>query len=181
MKRALPVWLAAVLPATLAGHGLAYAITGRSAAGAEHAWMAPAMEISLALLFAICTALIGGTLCRAGILKRTRAERSLIVLWPRLAVAQLLLFTLIERTEGARAGFTGSLVQILVAFLAAWLLCLFARVLARCRARSREAGAYLERMLCASTSFVSRRPAPMAYALAVRAGRARFQRPPPFV
>lgn len=181
MKRALPVWLAAVLPATLAGHGLAYALTGRSAAGAEHSWMAPALEISLALLAAICAALIGGTLCRAGILKRTRAERSLIALWPRLAASQLLLFALIERAEGTSAGISGSLVQILVALAAAWLLCLFARVLARCRARSQEAGAYLERMFSARFSFVSRRPAAPAYALAVRAGRARFQRPPPFV
>lgn len=181
MKRALPVWLAAVLPATLAGHGLAYALTGRSAAGAEHSWMAPALEISLALLFAICTALVGGTLCRAGILRRTRAERSLMVLWPRLAVAQLLLFAMIERAEGTRAGIAGSLVQILVAFAAAWLLCLFARVLARCRKHSREAGAYLERVLAGISSFVSRRPAPPAYAFAVRGGRARFQRPPPFV
>ena len=181
MKRALPVWLAALLPATLAGHALAYALAGRSASGAEHSWIAPALEISIALLFAICVALVGGTLCRAGILKRTRTERSILALWPRLAGAQILLFAVMESAEGTRAPFTGFLVQILVALFAAWLLCLFAQVLAGCRARSAEAGAFLERMLAAAVIFVSRRPAAPAFALAVRAGRARFQRPPPFV
>ena len=156
-------------------------MTGRSAADAQHSWMVPALEISIALLFAICTALIGGTLCRAGILKRTRAERSLFALWPRLAAAQMLLFALIERGEGTAAHFSGFLVQILVALVAAWVLCLFARVIARCRAHSNEAGAVLERILAARTSFISRRPPQLAYALAVRAGRARFQRPPPLV
>jgi hypothetical protein len=140
--------------------------------------MAPALECSLALLFAICSTLLGSALLRAGVLMHTAAERSWIALWPRLAVLQLALFALMEHAEGTHAGILGCLVQLLTAFAAAYVLCLFARLLARCR-QGADASRYLERALRAVTSFVSRRPAPIAYALAVRAGTSRFQRPPP--
>jgi hypothetical protein len=179
LKRALPLWLAAVVPATLAGHALAYALSGRSAADGHHAWMAPALECSLALLFAICSALLGTALLKAGILMHTAAERSWIALWPRLAVVQLALFIVMERAEGAHAGTFGCIMQILTALLAAYVLNLFARLLACCVKSTVAVSRYLERALHTVTSFVSRRPAPAAYALAVRAGRARFQRPPP--
>lgn len=179
MKRALPLWLAALVPATLVGHGLAYAITGRSIADTHHAWLAPVMECSLAALFAICTLLLGSTLIRAGVLVHTNVERSWVALWPRLAVLQLALFMAMERAEGTHAGVVGCLVQLLVAFAVAYTLALFARILLHCSKAVEAASRYLERALHPIVSFVSRRPSPVAYALAVHAGASRFQRPPP--
>lgn len=181
MKRPLPVWIAAVVPATLVGHGLAYAVGGRSSADAHHAWVAPALECSLALLAALCCALLAGALLKAGVFVHTAAERSTIELWPRLAVAQLVLFAVMERLEGTHAGLLGSLVQVLVALCVAYVLSLFSRLLVRCIAHAQAASRYLQRLLDESARFVSRRPSCIAHELAVRAGTARFQRPPPIV
>lgn len=179
MKRALPLWLAAVVPATLAGHALAYALSGRSAADGHHAWMAPALELSVALLLACCMALAVDALLRSGMFAHTAAERSWIALWPRLSIAQLVLFVAIEYSEGTHASLLGCAVQIFVALITAYILYAFAHLLVRCAQCTQAASRYLERMLRPVTSFVSRRPAPVAYALAVRAGSSRFQRPPP--
>lgn len=181
MKRPLPVWIAAVVPATLVGHGLAYALAGRSGADAHHAWVAPALECSLAVMAALCFALLGGALLRAGVLVHTAAERSTIELWPRLAVVQLVMFSVMERLEGGHAGVAGSLVQVLVALYVAYVLSLFSRLLVRCIAQAHAASAYLDRLLDGAALFVSRRPLCVAHELAVRAGTARFQRPPPIV
>lgn len=180
MKRALPLWLAAVVPATLAGHGFAYAIAGRSAGDAAHSWVAPALECSLAVFAALCFALLAGALVKAGIMIHTATERSVLELWPRLALTQVALFSLMERGEGTHASLLGCLVQVLVAFCVAYVLSLFSRLLARCIDGAREASRYLER-LCSNASavFFNRRPHCIAHALAVRAGSARFQRPPP--
>jgi hypothetical protein len=179
MKRALPLWLAAVVPATLAGHGLAYAAGGRSVADGHHAWLAPALELSIALFFASCIALAVDTLLRAGVFKHTPAERSWLALWPRLSAAQIVLFIAIEHAEGLHAGFLGCAMQVFVALVTAYVLYAFAQLLARYAHVSAAASRYLERMLQPVTSFVSRRPAAVSYALAVHAGRSRFQRPPP--
>lgn len=179
MKRPLPVWIAAVVPATLVGHGLAYAMAGRSGADAHHAWVAPALECSLAVLAALCCALMAGALLKAGVLAHTAAERSTIELWPRLAVAQLAMFFAMERVEGTHAGLAGSLVQVLVALCVAYVLSLFSRLLVRCIAQTHAASQYLQRLLEDGSRFISRRPYCVAHALAVRAGTARFQRPPP--
>lgn len=179
VKRALPLWAGAVVPATLVGHGLAYALTGRSAADGHHAWMAPALDVSLALLAAICISLTAGTLLKAGVFAHTASERSWVALWPRLATAQLTLFTAIEYSEGRHAGILGSLIQIAIALVTAYLLYAFARLLVHCARSTENASRYLERILRSVTSFVSRRPAAVAYALAVHAGSSRFQRPPP--
>jgi hypothetical protein len=179
MKRALPLWLAAVVPATLAGHGLAYALTGRSAADGHHAWMAPVLEVSIALLLAACTALTVEALLRAGVFAHTPAERSWLALWPRLSVAQLALFATIEHMEGTNAGAVGCLIQVLVALVTAYMLYAFGHLLLHCARGAAAASRYLQRMLRTVTSFVSRRPAFVAYALAVHAGSSRFQRPPP--
>jgi hypothetical protein len=141
--------------------------------------MAAAVECSLALLIAVSGALLGSALLRAGVLMHTPAERSWIALWPRLALLQLALFTGMERAEGSHAGIFGCLIQLLTALAAAYVLYLFARLLARCHQAGDTAGSYLGRALRAITSFVSRRPAVAAHTLAVRAGTARFQRPPP--
>jgi hypothetical protein len=179
MKRPLPVWIAAVVPATLVGHGLAYAMAGRNGADAHHAWVAPALECSLALLAAVCCAMTAGALLKAGVLVHTAAERSVLELWPRLAVAQLVMFSIMERMEGTHAGLAGSLVQVIVALCVAYVLSLFSRLLVRCIAGAHAASQYLQRLLQPKTHFVSRRPYSVAYALSVRAGTARFQRPPP--
>jgi hypothetical protein len=180
MKRALPLWLAAVVPATLAGHGLTYAVTGQNAGDGHHAWMAPALEVSIALLIAACLALALDALLRVGVFTHTSAERSWLALWPRLSVAQLALFAAVEHAEGANAGLVGCAVQIFIALVVAYMLYAFAQLLVRCARGTEAASRYLERVLRTVTSFVSRRPAPVAYALAIHAGRARFQRPPPF-
>lgn len=179
MKPALPLWLAAVVPATLAGHGLAYALSGRSAADGHHAWMAPVLEISLGLLIAACMVLAADALMRAGVFAHTAAERSWLALWPRLALAQLALFGTIEQLEGTHAGMFGCAVQIFVALVTAYVLYAFAHLLARYARNSEAASRFLQRVLQSVTSFVSRRPAAISYALAVHAGHSRFQRPPP--
>ena len=179
MKRPLPVWIAAVVPATLVGHGLAYAVAGRSSADAHHAWIAPALECSLALLAALCCTLMAGALLKAGVLIHTAAERSTIELWPRLAVAQLAMFAVMERVEGTHAGLLGSLIQVLVALYVAYVLSLFSRLLVQCITQAEAASQYLQRLLDTRAIFVSRRPLCVAQTLAVRAGTSRFQRPPP--
>jgi hypothetical protein len=179
VRRPLPVWIAAVVPATLVGHGIAYAIAGRTATDAHHAWVAPALECSLALLAALCCAMLAGALLKAGILVHTAAERSTIELVPRLALAQLTMFAAMERVEGTHAGLTGCAVQIAVALCVAYVLSLFSRLLVRCIENADAASQYLQRLLDSPAHFVSRRPYHVAYALAVRAGAARFQRPPP--
>lgn len=171
--------MAAVLPAALAGHGFAYAIAGRSADDARHAWMAPAMECSLALLLALVLLAAGNALLRVRALRHTAEERSFSALWPRLAASQIALFLLIESLEGAHVGARGILIQVLVAIFAAWMLTLFARLLGRLRCYGERAGRYLERLHETPFAFVPRLATPPAYALAVRAGTARFQRPPP--
>lgn len=180
MKRPLPLWIAAVVPATLVGHGLAYALAGRSMSDAHHAWVAPALECSLALLAALCCALVSGALLKAGIMVHTAAERSTIELWPRLALMQLLIFSLMERAEGTHAGAAGCAIQLVIALAVAYVLSLFSRLLVRCIAGAQQASQYLERLTQAPASFfISLQPLCVAHALAVRAGSARFKRPPP--
>lgn len=180
MKRPLPLWIAAVVPATLVGHGLAYAIGGRSAAGAQHAWVAPALECSLAVLAAMCCALMADALLKAGILAHTAAERSTMELWPRLALAQLAMFAAMERLEGTQAGVAGCVVQIAVALCVAYVLSLFSRLLVRCIAGAQAASRFLERLTQSPAALpVAAYPQCVAHALAVRAGSSRFKRPPP--
>jgi hypothetical protein len=170
VKRALPLWIAAVLPATLAGHALAYALAGQSAADARHAWLAPALELSIALFLAAAAMLF---------LRLSAAEQSVWALFPRLAFAQAALFSAIELGEGNHVSLSGVLMQIAVALLAACALSLIARLLHRCRTAAEDTGRYLERLRERPLAFVPRRPVFRAYALAVHAGSARFQRPPP--
>jgi hypothetical protein len=180
VRRPLPLWIAAVVPAALVGHGFAYAIAGRSTSDPQHAWLAPALECSLAVLAALCCALVSAALLRAGVMVHTAAERSTMELWPRLALAQLALFSAMEHAEGTHAGVAGCIVQILVALAVAYVLALFSQLLVRCIASAEAACEYLERLADAATSiFVVREPQCVAHGLAVRAGTARFQRPPP--
>jgi len=178
VSRPLPLWAAAILPATLIGHGIAYAAQGRSLADGHHGWIAPVFEWSLALLIALCTMLLGDTLMRAHVLAQSAAESSVLAVWPRLALSQIGLFMMMERAEGTHAGLLGCFVQIVVAFATAYVICLFARLLARCRKGS-AVNRYIRRLLSIAPSFAVVEPAYVAHALAVRAGASRFQRPPP--
>lgn len=180
MKRPLPVWIAAVVPATLVGHGLAYGIAGRSSADAQHAWVAPALECSVALLAALCCGLLAGALLKAGILIRTAVDRSALELWPRLAIAQLVMFCTMERLEGTHAGLLGCAVQIVVALVAAYLLALFSRLLVRCIAGARAASRYLQRLFACVSCYASPIVDCRMHALQACAGSARYKRPPPF-
>ncbi|HEY9179287.1 MAG TPA: hypothetical protein VIO32_01125 [Candidatus Baltobacteraceae bacterium] len=180
MKRSLPLWIAAVVPAALVGHGLAYSLAGHSASGAQHAWVAPALECSFAMLAALCCALTADALLKAGILAHTAAERSVVELWPRLAAGQLLVFAVMERLEGSHATLAGSLVQLCVALVVAYVLSMFSHLLVRCVIVAEQASQYLERLARVPVPLLlSTQPQCAAYALAVHAGRARFKRPPP--
>lgn len=179
MKRPLPLWILAVVPATLVGHGLAYAAGGRSSADLQHAWLAPALECSMAVFAALCCALLADALLKAGVLMHTAAERSVLELWPRLALAQTALFFGIERLEGTHVGVLGCLAQLLVAFGVAYVLSLFSKLLVGCIAGAQAASQYLQRLNDTAATFVVRQPQCISHALAVRAGNARFQRPPP--
>lgn len=179
MRRSLPVWLAAVVPATIVGHAIAYATSGRPMGDAHHAWLAPVLESSTAILVAIALALVGGALIKARVLTHTLAERSLSALWPRMAIAQVILFAAIERVEGTPASLFGCAVQVAVALVAALLLTAFARVLAACDRSADEAGRYLERLFATASWFVGYQPPLLARTLAVSCGTRRFVRPPP--
>lgn len=179
MKRPLPVWIAAVVPATLAGHGLAYAIAGRTAGDPRHAWVAPALHCSLALLAALCCGLLVSALLKAGILTHTAIERSVFALWPRLALGQLVMFSVMERLEGTHAGLLGCAVQIAVALCAAYFLALFSRLLVRCIAGAQAASRYLQRLFADAARYVSPQIDCRVHALQACAGSALFKRPPP--
>ena len=179
MRRPLPLWLATVVPATIAGHALTYAFGGRSLADGHHFWLAPALECTIALLAVIAMVLVGGALMDAGIAARTLAQDSTMALWLRLSLAQVILFALIERAEGTSVGLLGCAVQIAVALLAAYLLTAFGRFLVTCVRATREASRYLQRQCAPLCSFVAHEPRQTAYALATRTGPHRFERPPP--
>lgn len=180
LKRpSLPLWIAAVLPAALVGHGIAYAWIGASAADSAHAWVTPTLECSVALLVALCCGLLASALLRVGILAHTATERSVAGLMPRLCLAQLAVFIVMEQAEGSHASLLGCLVQVLVALVVAYGLALFSRLLVRCYAGACAASRYLERRLRTPSVFLAHRPLCIAHELAAHAGSARFQRPPP--
>lgn len=177
MKRPLPLWLAAVLPATIAAHALSYAVTGQSMADGRHLWLVPALESSLAVLLVLATALVGGALVRAGIFARPAVEASPLRLWLRLAFAQTALFATIEHAEGTPVGLVGCAIQVAVALGIALLLCAFARALAGCVRAGDAAAQFLTRI--ATPPVFLHRPLSPAAALAAVTGTRRYQRPPP--
>lgn len=177
MKRPLPLWLAAVLPATIAAHALGYAVTGQSMADGRHLWLVPAFESSLAVLLLLATALIGGALVRAGVFARPSVEAAPLDLWLRLSAAQTALFVAIERAEGTPVGLIGCAIQIAVALGAALLLAAFARALAGCVRTGDVAARFLTRAVAAPVYLGQ--PFSRADVLAAVAGSRRFQRPPP--
>lgn len=176
----IPLWLAAVLPAALIAHGCAYALAGDSLANGAHAWVAPAAELSTALLLTLAGALAGGTLLRLPFFQAGCIERSASHLWPRLAIAQTLVYAIAEHAEGTHATIIGVVLQVVVAVLAACVLAVFARLLDAAGARMERALGYRRRLLAAA-SFAARTNTAPVFALAVASGHARFQRPPPSI
>lgn len=179
VRKSLPLWCAAVIPSMLVGHAAAYALLGRTMTDARHGWLVPTLECSLAVLLGVCTLFLTSALLRWGIFKHTHVERSLLELWPRLALTQIVLFGAIENAEGARITLLGIAAQLLTALCAAYLLSLFSRLMVRCIAGADRAGRYLERLLTETVALAGREPAPRSVALLACAGHNRFQRPPP--
>lgn len=177
MKRPLPLWLAAVLPATIAAHALAYAVTGQSMADGRHFWLVPALESSLAVLLLLAATVIGGALIRAGVFARPSVDAAPLELWLRMAAAQTALFVAIEHAEGTPVALAGCAIQVAVALGVALLLCAFARALAGCVRAGDDAAQFLARI--AAPPIYLGRPMSPAAALAAVAGTRRFQRPPP--
>lgn len=180
VKRSLPLWAIAALPAMLAGHAAAYAVTGSPMTDGRHAWFAPAAQWSAAVLATMCMAMLASALSRCGLLTKTRIELSIAESWPRLAIAQLVLFGAVESLEGHSVTFLALAVQIAAALCAACLLYLFGRLVERCIDGAGEASVYLERFFIQAAAIAERALAPRAVALFVSAGHSRFQRPPPF-
>jgi len=179
VRKSLPLWFAAVIPSMLVGHAAAYTLSGRTMADGRHAWLAPTLECSLAVLLGVCSVVLASTLLRWGIFKRTNVERSLFELWPRLALAQLVLFGATESLEGVHVTLFGIAVQLVTALCAAYFLSLFSRLVVRCIAGADQASRYLERLLTETVALAGREPAPRSVALLACAGHNRFQRPPP--
>jgi hypothetical protein len=148
-------------------------------ADGHHLWLVPAFECSLAVLATLCLLLTGDALLKAGVFAHTRIEQSCTALWPRLAIAQAALFSIAEYAEGTHVTLTGILVQIAVALAAAYVLSLFMGLLSKCALGAKVASAYLQRLQHDCTRYISQDAATPAFALAVRAGASRFQRPPP--
>jgi len=164
----------------LVGHAAGYALSGRPLIDARHGWFASALENSSIALIALCAILVACALLYAGFFKHSSIERSLVELWPRLAIAQIVLFAAAESAEGLHLTPAGILTQIATALCAAYLLSLFSRLLLRCIAHTDEAQRYLQRLLEEVAAFVCREPAPRSVTLFASAGHSRFQRPPPF-
>jgi hypothetical protein len=171
-------WLLAAVPATLVGHGLAYALLGHSQADGHHAYLLPALAYSVAGLLAFCATRLFKALSRPRPL--AAASYSLAGTMAKLSFAQIALFTLAESLEGYAPTPLAYAIQIFVALLAAVALVYFARLVRHCERSTIEFSQYLQR--CLSLPRVLRfacAPRSAAYALMVSAGAARFQRPPP--
>ncbi|HEV2261771.1 MAG TPA: hypothetical protein VGR69_05730 [Candidatus Rubrimentiphilum sp.] len=179
MRKALPLWVMAVVPATLVGHALAYFLDGRSMADGRHAWFAPVFECSIAALILLCASLLSRSIFRYRFDSGFKSGASIFSVWLQLAIVQTTVFAAIETAEGAKITFFALAVQIVVALCAAYLLSLFARLVARCLASAQEAFGCLLRLLAQRSTFIGREPTARAVILFACAGSHRFQRPPP--
>ncbi|MEO6991091.1 MAG: hypothetical protein ABI346_03485 [Candidatus Baltobacteraceae bacterium] len=180
MRRSLPVWVFAALPATLAGHALAYVVTGQSAADGHHGYLGPLFAWSATTLLTVCSVLLAGALTRSGAIAHLRMEPSAGRLLLRLGPLQVVLFWGLERAEGFSPSLLSYAAQLLVALVVALALAYFARLFARCVHAARDASVYLcRRFDFVLPSRLAFAPIAAGYALKVRAGESRFERPPP--
>ncbi len=179
VRSRVALWWFAVVPATLFGHVLAYALGGRPVIDAQHAYLAPLLEISLVVLTAVVGASLASALMRTrGLTLTTTGTTGHLV--ARLLPLQSLLYVALERAEGNLPTLIGLLAQLFAACLAAAVLIAVVRLLARCERAADEAATFITRDRTARAScFVTRSSTTPAFALAVRAGSSRLQRPPP--
>jgi hypothetical protein len=167
----------AAIPATIVGHALAYVLTGRDQADGHHSYLLPAFECAFAVLLAFCAVRLYGALSRPR--SPIALSSSLAVTTAQLSVVQVVIFTLAERLEGFAPTPAGYAIQLLVALLAAVAIALFTNLVQRCERSAIELSEYLHRARALRFGLQIARPQSPAYALAVSAGVARFQRPPP--
>jgi len=162
----------------LAGHALTYAFMGRSLADGHHAYYASLLQFSTLLLAVCCVVFAARAMTRIGWI--APLQQSILTTWLKLSVGQILLFAVFERFEGYVPAVAGYAAQLLVALFAALAIQYFSRFIARCQDGTREAQSYLRRLLASARGVrLCVRPFEPAYALRVRAGISRFQRPPP--
>jgi len=179
VKLRLHVWTIAAVPAMLAGHAAAYALTGQSQADGHHGYFAGFVLYStvLAALYGALavTRALTGMGCIAPV------HHSFATTWFKLCVAQVALFALAESLESSYvAPLAGCVAQIVVAGVAAAIVAGFARFLSRCELAYRTAEPYIRRLFAIESGIrIGRAPLGLAFALSVRAGQSRFQRPPP--
>lgn len=168
-------WLLAAVPAAIAGHMVAYALTGRVQNDAHHAYLVPALQYSAFL----CAGLGVVRLYLAlGAQRMPSRLLRLDELWLRLCVAQILLYIAVESLEGFSVSALAIFAQVAVAFLAALALAGFSRLVSRCEQVAIEGSRYLARSAVTALPIFFNDRSP-AYALRIAAGTARFQRPPP--
>lgn len=176
MNRRL-LWLLAAIPGALAGHTLAYALTGQAQSDGHHGYLAPALQYSVVLLAGVCGMLLLRALSKVA---REKAPQLCIHhVWLRLAVAQILFYAAVESLEGFAISPGATVAQLVVALLVALVLVQFSRLLSHAERAAEEGSRYLERLCAASPLHVFFNDRSPAYALCIAAGKARFQRPPP--
>lgn len=164
----------------LAGHAAAYALEGKALVDGRHGWYLFTLENSAAAFFAIAAILVGCALLFAKQLKQANFQASIVQLFPRFAIAQIVLFSSVESAEGLHVTAWGVAAQLLTALCAAYLLSLFSRLLTACITTAEYLAECLERFADCRQLFVLRDPAPRSLTLSATAGSSRFQRPPPF-
>lgn len=175
----VPLWIAAAVPAALAGHTWLYAICACGHDAAVHAWVVPAFRFSLAVLTAICALLLWAAVSGAEWLSVGRTERVVAPLLFRLFLVQTLFYLAAERLEGNAPTLLGILLQLAVAIGAALLVAAFARLLDQAAERVRAFAAYLRRCPQRAAELVLEFHRSFTVAVDEAVGYARFQRPPP--
>lgn len=178
VKLRLHVWTIAAVPAMLAGHALAYALTGQNLADGHHGYY-----VGLVLYSTVLAALYGAlavtrALTGAGCV--APVNDSFAATWLKLCLAQVSLFVIAEGLESYVPPLAGFIAQIAVAAIAAAIITIFAQFIERCERSYRDAAPYVRRRLERENGIrIGRLPVGLAFALSVRAGQSRFQRPPP--
>lgn len=168
---------AAALPATLVGHALAYLLAGSSQADGHHGYFLRTLEYSTALLAGLCLILVARALTRVD---RFTRGGSVGATWAKLALMQIALFAMLERTEGYVPALAGCVAQVVVALCAAVALAYFARLLERCERDAVHASSYLRRLRSGLQGcHIRRSPYALSRVLSVRVGPSHFPRPPP--
>lgn len=150
-------------------------------ADGHHNWFVPFLEAAISIALGIAIWLFAGALTGSRGYALGRGCCRISHVWPRMAAAQTLLFLAIERVEGTPVGLLGCVVQVAIALVAAYLVCLTASLLHACTKGARRAIRYLERIVATAVSYFGREhtAAPIAVPLFVRSSS--FGRAPPHI